>query len=291
MILVTGGNGRIARATTERLLAAGQHVRLLSRRPAELRPPSGVEVVVHDERTAWPDVLDSVRSALLYSDPQGVDPLVDAMRTADLDRVVLLSAAGIEVSSATDDDPMVHMHQAAEDAVRAADLPWVFLRSGPMAANTLGWAESIRTQRRVELPFPDARAALIHEADIADVAACVLLNPEADQQERAYHLTGPDSLNQLDQVQAIGAAIGERVDLKQVTPQQYLEAMRSWVYGFKGDTFIGDLLNDEMIDRLIDRLRGADGKPDPVSPAVAQLTGRPGRSFAQWARDHVEVFR
>ncbi|MEU4967315.1 hypothetical protein [Streptomyces smyrnaeus] len=31
--------------------------------------------------------------------------------------------------------------------------------------------------------------------------------------------------------------------------------------------------------------------PAQVSPGVEQLTGSPGRSFAQWAREHAEGFR
>jgi uncharacterized protein YbjT (DUF2867 family) len=292
MMLVTGGRGRIARETVARLREAGQRVRVASRRPAELDFPTDVEVVQADAQTTdWSSVLDAVTSALLYADPFGVESFVDTARSANVAHITLVSAAGIDSPTAADSDPLVRMHRAAEEAVQASGVPWTFLRPGPMAANTLGWAESIRAERVVRVPYPNAHAALIHEADIADIAALIMIDTEHPHDGKCYKLSGPESLTQHQQVQHIAAAIGDDVQFEEVTPEQYHRTMRQWVNDRMDDTLIKHLLDDSMIDKLIERLQRADGRPDTISPTFQTLTGRAGRPFAQWANDHADAFR
>lgn len=57
-----------------------------------------------------------------------------------------------------------------------------------LAANTLEWAEQIRTGDVVRTPFPDAGCLLVHERHLADVAVRGLLH--ADMAGRAFAVTG-----------------------------------------------------------------------------------------------------
>lgn len=280
MILVTGGRGRIARATVARLRAAGERVRVGSRRPADLHLPADVEVVGVDlARTEdWSSVLDGVTGALLYADPSGVDSFVDAARSADVARITLVSASVADSQAATDSDPIDRMHRAAEMTVRASGVPWTFLRPGGLATNTLGWRESIRAERVVRAPYPHAHSALVHEDDVADIATLTLTDTDLSHEGRCYEITGPASLSQQQQVQHIAAAIGDEVRFEEVSPEEYRRTLSQW----------GD---DSVVDTLIERLRQADGRPDTVSPTFRTLTGRPGRPFPQWAYDHAGAFR
>jgi len=47
----------------------------------------------------------------------------------------------------------------------------------------------------------------------------------------------------------------------------------------------------EIADVLLDVTAGLVDAPAQVAPGYEELTGNPGRSFAQWARDHAEDFR
>lgn len=279
MKLVTGGRGRIARATVARLRAAGERVRVISRSAADLDYPADVEVIRADlgHATDWAPVLDGVTGVLLYAEPSGVDRFIEAARTIGVGHITLLSAAAVEAPAVLDNDPIVGMHRAAEAAVRASGLPWTFLRPGGLATNTLGWAQSIRAHRMVRAPFPGAHAALIHEADVADVAALALTGPRP-YNGGCYRLTGPESATQEQQVRQIAAAISAEIGFEEITPEEYRRTLAQW----------GD---DGVVDALIGHLRQADGRPEPVSPAYQALTGRPGRPFSQWARDHADAFR
>jgi uncharacterized protein YbjT (DUF2867 family) len=63
-----------------------------------------------------------------------------------------------------------------EQAVAASDLEWTVLWPIDFMANTLGWAEAIRTEGAVREPFGSRRTASVDEADFAAVVATVLVD-------------------------------------------------------------------------------------------------------------------
>jgi len=275
MILVTGGRGRIARATVARLLAARQAVRVVSRAPAGLRYPPDVEITGPAD---WPAVFAGVTAVLLYADPAEVGDVLTVAGEAGVRQVTLVSAAGAGEAWARGRDPIADRHHAVEQAIRESGLPWTFLRPGALATNTLGWAESIRAERVVRAPYPGAHSALIHESDVADVAARTLTDPSSVHRGQAYRLTGPVSLTQEEQVRCISAAIGARVAFEEITAAEYRRTLARWADG-------------ALIDAILGHLRAADGHPDPVFTDFPAVAGRPGTSFSQWASDHAAAFR
>src|ERR1035438_3353513 len=73
-------------------------------------------------------------------------------------------------------------------------------------ANTLAWADQIRSAGVVRWAHGQAARSLIHERDIADVAARVLA--DGKHAGASYVLTGPEAVTQADQVRIIGEATG-----------------------------------------------------------------------------------
>ena len=111
---------------------------------------------------------------------------------------------------------------------------------------------------------------------MADVAARCLLHP--GEPGAAHWLTGPALLSQREQVQAIAAALGRSLRFEEEPPAQALERMAA-------------SLPRAAAERLLDYLQRSIEAPPALSDAVPRLTGRPGRDFATWARDHVAAFR
>jgi uncharacterized protein YbjT (DUF2867 family) len=154
------------------------------------------------------------------------------------------------------------------------------------------WASTIRAERVVRYPYADEPMNLIHEADIAAVATAALL--EEGHNGRAYTLTGPALITVRQQVQAIAEALGEAVRYEEVSRERARELMKAQG-GFAAEA--ADLMLG-FIDYGGEEASGADGYADQdwsalmrPWPDVEQVTGRPARSFAEWARDHVEDFR
>lgn len=284
MIVVTGATGNIGRSLVDRLLAEGAAVRALTRDPARAALPAGAEVVRAD-LTGADDLapLLAGADALFLNLAAGGDgaatALIDAAVKAGVRRIVLNSS--MAVSDTPDDETnfIARMHAALERAVRDSGLEWTFVRGANYSTNTLAWAASIRASGVVRDAHPGAWGVPVHEADLADVAAVALLDRTGTHVGQAYPVTGPETLTVAQQVAEIGRAIGRETRVEQISEDAAAEAMS------------GPHLPKEAALELVRLFGGTvDAPPFPVSDAVARVTGRPARTFAQWADDHVADF-
>jgi uncharacterized protein YbjT (DUF2867 family) len=169
-------------------------------------------------------------------------------------------------------------HRCVEEAVEASGVEWTHVRPGAFMANTLWqWAPDIRSENVVRAPYGDAAVAPIHEADIAAVATTALV--EDGHAGARYPVTGPESITQMEQVRAIGAAIGRDIAFEELTPER---ARELWAARH---------MPGAVIDSLLGFLAGAVGRPATVLPTVQQVTGRPARTFVEWATQRAADFR
>ncbi|MEV6641235.1 NAD(P)H-binding protein [Amycolatopsis sp. NPDC051371] len=279
-ILVTGARGNVARALVGQLLEDGHEVRAASRDPSRARLPAGVEVVAADlaRPESWDAALDGVTKAFLYAGTTGLAGFLS--RAGGLTQVVLLSALGADPAS---EDAITRAHGEAEQAVRDAGIPWTFLRPGGFAANRLMWADSVR-DGVVRDPFPNSHAALVHEADIAAVAACALTS--SGHLGAAYALTGPESLTVRNQVSVLGRVAGRPVRLETQDLGDYRRELTA-AFEARG---LGRVGSAEVIEARIRRLAALVDRPQATTETVLAVTGRPARSFAEWADDHAGDF-
>ena len=165
-VLVTGARGAIARNVINQLLDAGVTVRAASRVPGATDLPEGVEPVRVDftaPETLAP-ALEGVEKVFLYAAHEGIEAFTAAAQEAGVKHVVLLSSA----ASADPENQIGRMHYVVEQALEASGIPWTFVRPAMFATNSLWWAESIRKEGVVRLPYPDAPVNPIHERDIAE---------------------------------------------------------------------------------------------------------------------------
>lgn len=272
-ILITGARGSVARSLVHQLHAAGHQVRAAGRAPSAVSVPADVEVVHAD--LAHPDTLgralDGIRAVFLYAEQGGLDGFLAQARTAGVQHLVLLSAAGADPAS---EDAITRVHGEAEQTVARAGIPWTFLRPGGFATNRLLWADTIRASGVVREAFPDSQSALIHEADIAAVAARALTEP--GHQGGTYTLTGPHSLTAREQAALIGEAINRPLQVEPQNLDDYRRTLSRWP--------------PEIIEARIRRLAALVGHPAPVTDTVREVTARPARTFAEWAADHAADF-
>ncbi|MBA3873038.1 MAG: NmrA family NAD(P)-binding protein [Anaerolineae bacterium] len=270
-IFVTGATGTIGRQIVGQLIQSGHQVRALTRNPANANLPDGVEVVTGDLTNPA-----SFASAL-----EGVDGLhlikFGGNNYADLETgreiIALAEKAGIQRLTVL----MGGTKGALEEAVESSSLAWTFLQPVEFMANVLEWAPSIRSDGSVSLPFGSRKSAIVHEADIAAVAATALT--ENGHGGKTYTITGGEVLTPREMVQMIGTALGRNIQFNELTPD---EAKEQW-------------LAAGHPQQIVDFLLWVYGNTPPmgytVVPTVQQVTGRPPRTFAQWAAEHVDAFR
>jgi uncharacterized protein YbjT (DUF2867 family) len=162
-----------------------------------------------------------------------------------------------------------------EIAVEESGVPWTHIEAGEFMPNSLMWAEQIRAIGAVRDAYPASANAMIDLDDIAAVAAVLLT--EDGHEGTAYELTGPESITRAEKVRLIGEALGREVPYVELTHEQMIEELRP---------SMGDFALD-----YVDGMRDLVEHPQQALPTVAELTGLPGTTFAEWARRNVNQFR
>ncbi|MBN6055858.1 NAD(P)H-binding protein [Nonomuraea sp. RK-328] len=276
-ILVTGATGNVGKHVVTQLAEAGIPVRALVRDPSRARLPENVRTVTGDltaPETLEPALrgVDSVFLVWPGFAAETAEPVVEAV-AKHARRVVYLSA---EVPGAGDDDEPTIFHQRIERLIRGTGMNWTFLRPGGFATNTLGWADQIR-QGVVRWPFGAASRSLIHEKDIAAVAAHVLTS--GGHTGAAYVITGPERLTQAEQVHVIGEAVGREVRWEDMPPEEAREVLTA-AWGDPG-----------FVEGALRGWESFVTAPETVTDTVQRLLGRPALTFRQWAEDHAADFR
>ncbi|MBE1564978.1 NAD(P)H-binding protein [Nonomuraea africana] len=269
--LVTGATGKAGRHVVDELLRDGQRVRALTRDPARANLPEGVEVVRGD-----------------LTDPATLGPAFEGVTG-----VHLLTVGGDDYATLRTGPELVELAEKAgvrrvtvlwngktgpvEEAFAASELEWTKLEPVDFMSNTLGWAAAVRTAGRVEEPFADVPSAIVHEADVGAVSARVLV--EGGHGGRSYSLTGPETFTARQRLAALAQVLGRELEFVELTEEQARERWRTAGYA------------EELIDLLADW----QGNPPPqaytVVPTVERITGRPPRTFAQWATEHAAHFQ
>ncbi|MGW6455577.1 NmrA family NAD(P)-binding protein [Streptomyces sp. NPDC055078] len=268
--LVAGATGTVGRQIVRELLALGHPVRALTRDPATADLPAGAEAVRGHltDPESLADALKGVTGLHLitfggpYFTPLETGPrILELARSAGVRRITVLHGGG---------------PTPVEDAVRAGDIPWTVVMPVEFMSNALEWADGIRANDEVRVPFVDQPSAMVHEADIGAVAAVAL--SEDGHGGREYVVTGPEALTVRDKTRILGAARDREIRLVELSEEEALAQWRA------------DGQSEETIGFLLEIYRETPEVGRTVVDTVAKVTGRPARPFAEWAGEHAADF-
>ncbi len=279
-VLVVGPSGTVGRHVTAQLLEQGVDVLALTRDPDRARLP----------HAATPIRGDLTDARMLAAAARGVDavflvwpfPVVDgaveavAAVTGHAGRVVFLSSAAVRDVPGRGPESPGRPDAEIEALVERSGVRHTFLRPHGFMANTLRWADEIRTAGVVRGYGGEAGLALIDERDIAAVAVRALT--EHGHGGARYALTGPASPTQAEQVRIIGEAAGR--------PVRWEEAPR---WDARGQ-MLANGWPPAIVDGALDFVTARIGDPEPVTSTVQDVTGRPARALQEWAADHAGLF-
>ncbi|MDP2692033.1 MAG: NmrA family NAD(P)-binding protein [bacterium] len=276
---ITGATGSIGRQIIKLLVEQKAEVIAMSRVPENSNLPKEVKVVKGDLTNGNVDkrIFEGVETLFLFPAEGDVRPFLRTAKEGGVKHVIALSSLAVSAHFQRDLDSFSNKyHLAIENAVREVGIKLTALRPGTFANNLLAWAPTIKMTKSVFLPFPDSAQALIHEADIAECVVALFAKPA--KWGKVYELSGPKALTQREQVEKTGQALGVSLNCHLVTPEQFTSSVSQY-------------MSDEIIKMILTYWEETTLQPDTIRTGYTELTGKPGRSFEQWAEDHVGQFR
>lgn len=271
-VLVTGATGTVGSNVIRQLkqLAPETAVRALTR-DREARLPDRVELAVGD--LAEPETLEAALDgveAVHFINFAG-DQYAPLENAAEI--VALAERAGVRRATVLGG----RADGELERALRAGPIETTLLRPVEFMSNTaMWWAGAVKAEGVIREPFGDRVSAMIHPADIGAVAAEVLL--AGGHGGQTYLLTGPEAVALPDKVKILGEAIGRELEFIELTVE---EAKARWA---------GQGMGEDMIAFLIDALGDTPEEGRTVVDTVERITGRPARTFADWATENAALF-
>lgn len=285
MIAITGATGTIGseliRILSERADPDGADVLALTRLPAgrpklegirwvgsDLADPEGLASVLRGVRTLFVLTGNTDRMVSLQKNA------IRAAGSAGVERVVKLSALG-----ATDHSRSVIgcWHFNVEREVRDSGLRWAILRPHHFMQNVLDPVVFDRAEGEVRSAAGAGRIPFIDTRDIAEVAA-TLLTSEWDRNE-IHTLTGPEALSYEEATEILAETLGRPLTYRAETFDEAWARRRA----------AGQPLWLAAGQLAIAEYQRAGGPTERTTDTVASITGRPARTFVDFARDHREV--
>jgi uncharacterized protein YbjT (DUF2867 family) len=268
--LVVGAAGTVGSALVRELAALGHTVlRATSRTPTE----AGQVALNLATGQGLDRALDGVDRLFVLAPPGHTNqdvllaPLIDAARTRQLAKVVLMSAMGANA------DPSAPLRKA-ELQLEGSGLAWNVIRPNWFMQNfNTFWLQGIVQHGKIFLPVGRAKGSFIDARDIAAVAA-TLLSGDAHA-GRDFDLTGARALDHDEVAAILSRETGRTIGFEDITP----EAMRAALLGAGVPAdYAGFLVT------ILGYFKA--GYAERVTDAVQALTGRAPRSIEAYAHDY-----
>jgi uncharacterized protein YbjT (DUF2867 family) len=198
---------------------------------------------------------------------------VREMQSAGVSRVVLLSSSAAPTGDLS--NAVAAYHIRSERALEQSGIPTAFLRPNSFMSNALRWLPQIQSGSPIREPFADVAVATNDPRDVAAVGAVALL---ADQPEtRAYRITGPEALRPADRVEILSEVLGRGLPFAPLSNEDARRVMSA-------------NMPPEYVDAFFDFFVEGSVDETTVLPTVAEVTGRPARTFREWATEHAGRF-
>jgi len=223
MYVIIGATGNTGKIVAEKLLAAGQKVRVVGRTAERLQPlvAKGAEAFTGslDDAAAMTQAFTGAEAvyAMIPPDMKAKDfraeqdrisdTLAAAIEKAGVPYVVLLSSFGADKPAKT--GPIVGLHVFEEKLNRIAALNALYLRPGYFMENLLPQVGVVRSMGMMAGPLKgDLAMPMIATRDIGEYAAGALLELKFSGKQ-TRELLGPRDASMKEAAAIVGSAIGK----------------------------------------------------------------------------------
>jgi uncharacterized protein YbjT (DUF2867 family) len=288
MYVITGASGNTGSVVAERLLAAGQKVRVVGRDPKRLEKftGKGAESFTADatDGGALTNAFAGAKAVYAMVPPNiGApdvraymetvsDALLSAIGKNGIKYAVVLSSVGADKSQGT--GPVAGLHSLEKKLEGIPGLNALFLRAGYFMENVLSQAGAIKSMGimagpiREDLPLP-----MIATRDIGAYAAEVLLKLNFVQKS-TRELQGPSDVTYAETAKLVGAAIGKQDLVYRLVPAAQLKPvlMQMGMSSSMADLLLemADALNSGHM-KMLEMRSPANTTPTTLETFVAEV--------------------
>ncbi len=225
MILVTGATGNVGSEIARQLVAQNTPFRIFVRdadKAADMIGAGAYDVALgaFSDVDAFDQALEGVDAVYMVTNQsdafkQDLTRMVEQVSRAGVQRFVMLSAEG----DAENEVFFVRRTGELEDIVKAANLPWTFLRPDWFMQNFAGYVE----MGMVAFPDGPGKTSFVDVRDVAEIAIKALT--EGGHAQRTYRLTGPDAMTFAGAADRISTSLGREIPFVGITPEQMRDAL------------------------------------------------------------------
>jgi uncharacterized protein YbjT (DUF2867 family) len=277
--LIVGGTGLVGGAIRVGLSKRGAGVRATTRHRDTSEVPNTEWVQCDVCGDGLPvNLFAGIQRAFLMAPTGYVDqysilsPLILAAKRAGVERVVLMTAQGVDAS---EEIPF----RKAELELRDAGIDFAILRPAWFMQNFhTFWGEAIRRAGRIEVPAGKGKVVFVDTRDVAAVAQALLTADSIENCE--IEVTGQEVLDHAQAASILSDATGHKIEYEDIEPGRFLRRLIS--NGIAPDYAAS-------IAAMFDEVR--TGAPICTTEHVQRLTGHAPRSLFCYARDHSEQLR
>ena len=271
--LVTGASGTVGSNIVKDLVAQGHQVRATTSRKDATGKKGNVETVLVNLASGEgiAAALKGVDGAFLLAPPGYADqqkllsPLVAEAKKQKTGKVVLMTAMGANAA----DTPFRRVEQELE----ASGLRYNIVRPNWFMQNfQTFWVHGINGDGKIALPAGTAKTSFIDTRDIAAVAVRLLTTN--DQDNKAFDITGPESLTHAEVAEILSKETGRAIAYQDVDPDVLRKGLLAG--GVPADY-------TEFILVILDFLK--QGYAERTTSEVRNLLGREPIRFAKYAKD------
>ena len=271
--LVIGASGTVGSNIVKDLVAQGHQVRATTSRKDNTGKRGAVETVLLNLATGEgiAAALKGVDGAYLLAPPGYADqqkllsPIVAEAKRQKTGKVVLMTAMGANAA----DTPFRRVEQELE----ASGLRYNIVRPNWFMQNfQTFWVHGINGEGKISLPAGNAKTSFIDARDIAAVAVRLLTTD--DQDNKAFDITGPESLTHAEVAAILSKETGRQIGYQDIDPDVLRKGLLAG--GVPADY-------TEFLLVILDFLK--QGYAERTTNEVKNLLGREPIGFARYAKD------
>ncbi|MBE3044617.1 NAD(P)H-binding protein, partial [Candidatus Bathyarchaeota archaeon] len=223
-----------------------------------------------------------------FGSPDYMKSSFEALKSAGIEFVVLLSSAGIfgDPRDVKPESPVFFGPAQAEIGLEETfgKGGYVAVRPASFASNSLWWREGIQAGE-VRLPYPQATNDCISPADIGRVSGAVLAKGPSvigglDGKYNDIRLYGPKLVSQGDAAVIIGKAVGKEVKVTTVSEEKYVESLARLM----PEALAWNVVTGFRVRAGLEADDGAYAEPgfSEASGNVEKYGGKPSTQFGEW---------